>query len=195
VAARRRNRDVIEIVPLHKPVGFFVVVDPADAAWIAALKLHYSRPAPRQRRTSGHAKRGLVPLDRLVLTAAGQDILGLVVIHRNGWGLDCRRENLRALTKSMNMRVSRAKVRRGIETSEDGYIVRHRREKLGQFPTYAEAMQVKLAAEDADGFPPLEDTDVLILPLIESLEAAVSDGRLRHHIRGAPMIEDRYRIR
>ena len=186
----------MQIVPLRRPRGFFTIVDDADVEWAAALRLRYRlrKRVGNPRDTVAAVAAGRQWLHTLVLERAGVAMAGLVSDHRNGWGLDNRRENLRAMTLTQVKRLY-AGPRRGIDASATGFTVWHLGKNIGKFPTREEALAVKIAADRTDGFVEFEDRAELLRPVIEFLEACVADGRLKRHTHGAPMIEDRYRFR
>jgi hypothetical protein len=202
----------MRIVPLYRPAGYFTVVSDVDAEWVAGLCLRYHLAERRTATPWGRVLAGYVQhgrrsaLHRTILERAGIPIDGLVTDHRSGWGLDNRRENLRTMTPPM-MAALRRDQWRGIFERHDvdpvtkclrattHYAAYHRHRKLGDFPTHEAALAAKVAAEAADGYPATEDRAALLAPVIEFLEQCVTDGILRRHVTGAPMIEDQYRVR
>jgi len=166
----------------------FAMLDADVAEWAAAMPL---RRVLRHRKwdgmPAGYVGYGRLWLHRAILPGDG------VVIHLNGWGMDCRRENLLLTTLAMASREHR-RDRGSIFTSRTGFRVVHRNRSLGKFPTRAEAQAAKRAAEQADGIPPLEDRAALLAPVLKFLEAEVAAGRLCRGTTGAPLIEDRFRV-
>lgn len=88
------------LVPLTK--GMFAVIDAADAVLVAARRwyLQVSGPGILYARSNGRY------LHHVLWESWGQPKTRLVD-HRDGNGLDCRRQNVRAATRAQNNRNSR----------------------------------------------------------------------------------------
>ena len=133
------------VIEIHLTKGYVELVDPVDAEW---AKFNWAAFCATPNHV--YSMRGRMLLHRCVLAASP----GLDVDHINGDTLDCRRENLRLVTRKEN-----ARNRKINTTNTSGYIgvsFKHREQKwearlasvfLGLFNTAEEANTARLKAE------------------------------------------------
>jgi len=135
-------------IPLNR--GMYALIDAGDKEKVSRYKYHL-----RQRKDTCYAEREKKQANgKLRTICLHQDILGtkegLEIDHKNGNGLDCRRENLRHCTHRQNMQNCRPYKGRRFK----GVTIRKRKKKymarityngkniyLGSFETEIEAAQ------------------------------------------------------
>jgi hypothetical protein len=112
---------VTKEIPLTK--GAVALVDEEDYAWLSAYRWHAHGRRYAARWANEDGKRRLVYMHRQILgTGPGEQ-----TDHKNGDGLDNRRENLRFCTSAENLRNSRKYRRKGGATSRYKGVSWHRR--------------------------------------------------------------------
>ena len=139
-------------IPLHsrKYPGRVAIVDDEDAAMVSALRWNLIFHQGERIYAISNSATGSVLMHRLLMQC--QD--GLEVDHRNGDGLDNRRENLRVCTHAENMQ-NRAQHRNNTSGVTGVYWHRHRNKwavqlrvngkkvSLGHFSEMEEAKRVR----------------------------------------------------
>lgn len=130
-------------VEIHLTRGYVAIVDPCDAG-------HAKHNWRAQVTKSGHVYAVRWVEGRVVLLH--REILGLggghfpEVDHRDGDGLNCRRENIRAVTPSENRR-NREAVGVYFQKARGKWLAHIDGRHLGSFDDHATALAARLAAE------------------------------------------------
>jgi hypothetical protein len=189
----------MQILPLTGRNGRtrFALVDPEDYEWALSRRWSYSLAKPPQRFAAARSGTGYAGsrqhrLHREILLRHQYCLDGLVVDHHNGWGLDNRKINLRPGSQGQNARNTR---RQNLHRYGKQWVVQIGQKVVGRFDDRDEAAEAyEIAAREA-GHVTNKMRAELLAPVIQQLEAWVSEGRLIRHIPDAPLIEDRYRLK
>jgi hypothetical protein len=181
----------MRLVPLAGKRGStrFTVVDDADYDWAASIRWPYSKDRWSPAGLAGNRRSGF--LHRRLLERAGHKVTGLVTDHLDGWSLDNRRLNLLVMSHAEKTKRS---CKRNIHKSSGRWCVQIAQKVIGRFETPEEAEIAYEDAARAAGYLTLKQRAELLIPIIEQLEAWVTEGILIRHNMKATLIEDRYRL-
>ncbi|MGE5500618.1 MAG: hypothetical protein ACM3W4_01690 [Ignavibacteriales bacterium] len=132
------------LVPLTK--GYSAIIDAADAEAVLGLgKWHANEVGKGKVYAAKHMDGKRVYLHRYLI---GLTDPTFDCDHRNGDGLDCRRSNLRAVSRAVNRRNHGQDKGAGIDHRADGhYEARLGYTYLGRSRTFEGALALRLAAE------------------------------------------------
>lgn len=171
----------VMLIPLTQ--NKFVLVDDEDYGWLSETSWQYHRAS------TGYAWSGNQPMHRQIMERHGMHVEGLVTDHRNGWGLDNRKGNLRMVSQAENN--ANGSGNRGVKRKPNGWEAQIGREYLGKFATRQEAEDCRILAEASRGWLTTAERRVLERQLLLDLDELAAYG-LIIRVSDARRLEDRY---
>ncbi len=179
--------------------GKFTIVDAGVAETLESISITYKAPKPHNRfgacgdwtgyaTTRANGKSQL--LGRLFMESEMHDTKN-VLVYRNGWGLDNRRENLLVSSWEDSPRNRR---KSNIDKTRKGFTLKFGATVHGSYLTLEEAEEEFENVAHEYGYVSKAMREELLKPVIAFIESQIAIGVVKHHIRDAPLVEDRYRL-
>ncbi len=180
--------------------GKFAIVDAGVAETLRSYSITYKAPRPHNKFGScgdwtGYAVTRPLgePTRSLGNLLIGSEIQGTknVLVYRNGWGLDNRQENLLVTSWGDSPRNRR---KSNIDKTRKGFTLKFGDTVHGSYLTLEAAEEEFERVAHEYGYVSKAMREELLKPVVEFIESLIAIGVVKHHIREAPLVEDRYRL-
>lgn len=185
----------MQVLPLSSQR--FCLVDDEDFEWLSQIAWSYIGVAGPTERTGYASSRGRgrhESIHRCIMACHGLLIEHLIVDHKNGWGLDNRKQNLRMVTFSENNanRYTGSGRACSLRSGKSRWEARLGHRHLGYFDTREEALQRRIEEEMKLGWLTAVERAMLEDALRCDLEQLTVEGVIDRRESGSVLLEDQY---